>query len=108
MYKAIPFAKKILPNLEDVFNDLEQLKEQASILEIPDRFNDLFSAQGWVAYESMNLDVMKGAIGVYESGGMEKAEQYLSESYDEDTLTWGILRFNGNPEFRRRIHYVEA
>jgi len=55
----------------------------------------------------MNLEVMKKAISLAESEGLDKAEIFLSEHYDEETLKWGIVRFNGNTEFRRRIRLAE-
>jgi len=105
--RFIPFSRKLFPKLDTVFSDFSKLKEQASILLIPDRFNELFSQHGWIAYESMNLDVMKAAIDLHESEGLLRAEEYLADSYDEETLRWGILRFNGNNDFRKRIRLVE-
>jgi hypothetical protein len=55
----------------------------------------------------MNFDVMQEAIDIHERDGLAKAEEYLASSYDEETIKWGILRFNGHSEFRRRIRLVE-
>lgn len=107
LYRAIPFLKKLFPKLDNIFSDFSKLKEQASILLIPDQFNEIFSQHGWIAYESMNFEVMKGAIKLYENEGLAKAEDYLANSYNDETLKWGILRFNGHSEFRRRIRLVE-
>ena len=107
LYRAMPFSKKLFPKLNEVFSDFSELKEQASILYIPDRFNELFSQHGWIAYESMNFDVMQEATDIHERDGLAKAEEYLASSYDEETIKWGILRFNGHSEFRRRIRLVE-
>ncbi|MBU4273812.1 MAG: hypothetical protein KKG98_09190 [Proteobacteria bacterium] len=107
LYRLIPFSRKLFPKLDSVFSDLSRLKEQASILLIPDRFNELFSQHGWIAYESMNLDVMKSAIDLHESEGLISAEEYLADSYDKEMLKWGILRFIGNNDFRKRIRLAE-
>ncbi len=107
LYRVIPFSKKLFPKLDSVFTDFSKLKKQASILLIPDEFNKLFSQHGWIAYESMNLDVMNSAIDLHESEGLERAEEYLADSYNEETLKWGILRFNGNSDFRKRIRLME-
>ena len=103
LYKAFPFARKFFPKLEATFASFSEIKKQAEILGIPDRFNEIFAQYGWIAYESMSLEVMRKAISYSESEGIEKAELYLAESYDKDALKWGIQRFNGNDEFRRRI-----
>jgi hypothetical protein len=107
LYRFIPFSKRLFPKLDSVFADFSKLKEQAAILLIPDRFNELFSQHGWIAYESMNFDVMKAAIDLHESDGLVRAEEYLADSYDEETLKWGIFRFNGNNDFRKRIRLAE-
>jgi hypothetical protein len=107
LYRAIPFSKKLFPKLDNIFSDFSKLKDQALILLIPDQFNEIFSPQGWIAYESMNFEVMKEAIKLYKNEGLAKAEEYLANSYDEETLKWGIVRFNGHSEFRRRIRLVE-
>ncbi len=106
-FKAIPFARRLFPKLEKIFADFSEIKKQTEILRVPDRFNECFSTLGWIAYESMNMEVMKEAISVYESQGEEAAENYLVESYDDECLKWGILLFNGNREFRRRIRLAE-
>lgn len=107
IYKALPFLKKLFPKLEDAFSKFPEIMHQAEIFHIPDKFNDTFSEYGWIAYESMNLEVMKKAISLAESEGLEKSEIFLAEHYDEENLKWGILRFNGITEFRRRIRLAE-
>ena len=107
LYRLIPFSKKLFPKLDSVFSDFSKLKEQANILLVPDQFNETFSSHGWIAYESMNFDVMKTGIHLHSSEGLERAEEYLADSYDEETLKWGILRFNGNRDFKKRIRLAE-
>ncbi|QGX38216.1 hypothetical protein [Permianibacter aggregans] len=107
LYKAFPFARKALPKAEDIFSELKNMKEQAEILKLPDQFNERFTSLGWVAYESMNMEVMQKAISIHDTEGKNTAENFLSDSYDEETLKWGILRFNGNRDFRTRIRLTE-
>ena len=107
LYEAFPFARRIFPKMEKVFSDFSEIKEQAKILKIPDQFNERFSSIGWIAYESMNFDVMKEAVLLHDSNGIDDAENYLAQHYDEDTLKWGIQWFNGNSEFRSRIRLAE-
>ena len=107
LYKALPFAKKLFPKAEGAFSKLSEIKLQAEILSIPDKFNNTFNECGWIAYESMNFEVMKKAVFLSESEGLDKAEIFISEHYDEETVKWGILRFKSNTEFRRRIRLAE-
>ena len=74
---------------------------------MPVQFNERFSNLGWIAYESMNIEVMQKAINIHDAEGKDAAEKLLADSYDEETLKWGILRFNGNCDFRKRIRLVE-
>lgn len=103
LLRAIPGGAALMPGLKDALRDAAALKQQARILAIPDEFNDVFSSRGWVAYESMNMRVMEDAIGMARSEGIEQAEQYLAQSYDDAAIQFGLLRFNGHPEFRRRL-----
>lgn len=107
LYKAFPFARELFPKMDKVFEDFSKLKKQVEILKIPDQFNERFSDLGWIAYESMNMEVMKSAISIYDSEGKDLAEQFLADSYDKKCLEWGIRWFNGHPEFRRRIRLAE-
>jgi len=107
MYKGIPFARKFFPKLETIFSEFTALKSQMDILSIPDQFNECFASRGWIAYESMNMDIMREAILIYETHGEEKADIFLADFYDEECLSWGIQRFGSNREFSRRIRLAE-
>lgn len=107
LYKISPLLKIFSPKISKAFESFPEIKEQSRIFEIPDKFNERFSELGWVAYESMSLEVMKEAIAKYDTEGVKVAEQFLTDSYDADCLKWGILRFQGNQEFRRRIRLIE-
>lgn len=107
LYNAIPFAKRILPGACKTFAQFQELKKQAEILLVPDQFNDMFSKFGWIAYDSMSLDRMVSALSTERESGLAAAEQVLADYYDEETLKYGIMRFHGHPEFRKRMRLVE-
>lgn len=107
LYKAFPFVHQLFPNMEQVFNELSDIKKQSEILNLPDQFNERFAKQGWIAYESMSVEVMQAAISIHDSNGQNAAENFLAESYNAENLKWGIRMFNGHPEFRRRIRLAE-
>lgn len=107
LYRLVPWANRLCPKLSKIFSDFTEIKRQAETLLLPDRFNELFALLGWIAYESLNLDVMKRAIETAETAGVEHAEEFLADHYNEETLKWGILRFNGHPDFRKRLRLVE-
>lgn len=107
LWQAVPLFQKLFPRLSDFSEKLAELKEQSKILLLPDRFNEIFASSGWIAYESMSLEVMKKAIETFEEHGLEVAQEYLAATYDADTLKWGTLRLNGHDEFRKRMRLVE-
>lgn len=107
IWHAVPLLQQAFPQLSMFSEKFTELKEQSKILLLPDRFNDIFASSGWIAYESMSLDVMKNAIEKFEVHGLDAAEDYLVSTYDADTLKWGILRFNGHDEFGKRMRLVE-
>lgn len=55
----------------------------------------------------MTFEVMQKAITIYETDGKAKAEDFLTDSYDETTLNQGILRLKGNDHFQKRIRLIE-
>ena len=107
LYRSIPLLQRVFPGFKGTADKLAELKDQAKDMLVPDRFNDLFSSVGWIAYESLNLQIMKDAIAICERDGLEVAEAFLAESYDSETLKWGIQWFNGHPKFRKRIRLAE-
>ena len=107
VYQKIPFAKKMFPKWEKLFSDFSKVKEESSIFLLPDQFNGVFSQHGWIAYESMNVNVMKVAMELHESDGFEAAENFLADYYDKELLEFGIKRFQVNDHFRKRIRLVE-
>lgn len=105
--KLSPIIRKIFPKTEEVFNDFSKINKQAQIFEVPDKFNDYFSKLGWIAYESMSLEIMQKAIQLADSEGLDSAEKLLANYYDDKAIESGILRLRGDTEFKRRIRLIE-
>lgn len=70
--KLSPIVQQIFPKTKSIFNQIGEFQDQANIIEIPDEFNEKFAKLGWIAYESMNLDVMQKAIEIFESEDPKK------------------------------------
>jgi hypothetical protein len=107
LWKEFPLLQKAFPQFNDAWEQLAKLKKQSEILLLPDRFNEIFASSGWIAYESLSVETMKQAIESFEKTGLAEAEDYLANSYDAEVLKWGIIRFNGHAEFKKRIRLVE-
>ncbi|MCU4744606.1 hypothetical protein [Natronoglomus mannanivorans] len=96
--------------IEEVFEDanLEKMQKQAyELAEIPDRFNDLFASEGWIIYDSMDMDVAKTAIGKAESDDMDAAEQVLVECHSPDTVERKLQTMYRVEAFRPRMELAE-
>ena len=103
----IPFSKRLFPKLTKLSEEMLVLKEQVDkIIAIPDHFNSLFSDLGWIAYESMKLETMEKAINLAETTTIDIAESFLTESYDNETLHWGITWTNSTEAFRCRQRLI--
>ena len=106
-FNLVPFSKDLFPDLGNAFESLDDIVAKAAILQIPDRFNEIFSQHGWIAYESMSLSVMTEALEVARGGDLAGAEQLLADFYDDDALTFGIMRCQAHPDFRKRIRLIK-
>lgn len=91
-------ARKQLKELEESF---KKLKYQI------DNFNKRFSDNGWIAYDSLNSQVIEKANELYETEGLGKAEEYLVEYYrtDIENSLW-ILK-NNSSEFAVRYELLK-
>ena len=87
--------------LKDLENNLKELKET------PQKFNDIFSERGWIAYDGLNHNLMIEMIKTYESEGMEKAEERILEYYKAENLKYECLRLRAVPELQRRLKYID-
>lgn len=74
----------------------------AELTSLPDRFNDLFAEQGWIAYDRLNSEIMRSAVELGEAGDVDGAEELLVEHFDEETIDWGIKFMWAVEAFRPR------
>jgi len=70
--------------LIDAFSGLNEIEEQMSVLDVPDKFNEHFLERGWIAHESINFTAMKTAVELAEKGRLDEAEQVIIDAYDEN------------------------
>jgi len=109
--KAVSFFKKIgIKNdkISEAFKKAPDLCQKTDeLVNMPDRFNEHFSKSGWVAYESLNAELMKEAVCLAEDGKFDEANNLLVEYYNEETLKWGLTRMKGVEEYRPRYELAE-
>ncbi len=109
MENLIDLGEKFGIDTNELKSKLSDLKEESEFLRnIHDRFNDHFREEGWIAYESMNHEVMINAVELADSDKFEDAEHLLIEYYDENILRLSISRLKWIEEFTQRIDLIES
>ncbi len=95
------------PELKEALSKLPELKKQAEFLsQMPDKFNEHFSSQGWIAHESMNAPLMERTLELAESNNAGQAEIELAEHFTSPTLNLLINQFKAVPEFAIRYKLI--
>ncbi|WP_339996772.1 hypothetical protein [Priestia aryabhattai] len=90
-------------DLEKRIKDLDALAEQFEDLKLPDKFNQFFSERGWIAYESLNLEVMKKCVSLAEQGEVDEAEDALLAYFnDKDEISTLVRSLTKISEFSPR------
>jgi hypothetical protein len=104
LYSASKQLGYVNPQFEDAFKQFDESKRKFKTLKIiPDRFNDFFAKKGWIAYESLNFDLMEKCVKLAEAGKPNKAEEALVEHFtDREQISFLILRLKNVKEFRSR------
>lgn len=81
--QSMQYISFLLP--KDKQNEFKNLKKQLDEMEkMLFLFNDYFSDLGWCAYDSMNMQLMKDAVSMYESSGADAGEKVLLNYYKTD------------------------
>lgn len=109
--KVVSFFEKIgirNERISEVFKEFKDISQKTKeLLDIPDRFNEHFSKSGWVAYEFLNVELMKKAVYLADEGKFDEANEVLVEYHDEKTLDFGLILMNGIEEYRPRYDLAQ-
>lgn len=89
----------MMAKLDGVSELVMQVKELTSL---PDCFNDLFAARGWIMHESMSIDVARDAVALGEAGNLEGAEQLLVDYYSPEQVGTMLRWMRAVRAFRKR------
>lgn len=80
----------------------------SELTSIVDSFNVLFSDYGWCAYDDMSYTVMKSAIEVIKTDGIDSAEKVLINYYKSDEIKRRILWLrNKSDELKIRYEMIQ-
>jgi hypothetical protein len=75
---SIALSKAVNEDLPAIEREFYRLRD------LPDDFNNHFIEKGWVASNTMSAEAMEESIRIYTEDGIDKAEEYLVEHYNEN------------------------
>lgn len=95
----IPKMKRQLNEINKVSNkqlslEHKKLKEKyLEVLMLPDKFNNYFSNDCWIAFDSFDDKIMKDAIEIYkEHKSIEMIDEFFSDIYNENFINTFIAQ----------------
>lgn len=93
---------------EELKKNISTIEQQINTLRFePDKFNQHYSDLGWIAYESMNSDLMKEVIKLAEDNKRDDGEQLLLEYYaDDDRIKYLLTRLKNRTGFSKRYELL--
>ena len=56
--------------------------DRADYVDVAERFNQTFAKNGWIATESLRLDIMRQALAHHEKARFEESEEVILEWFD--------------------------
>lgn len=79
-------------NFQETLDELTKFEKSLEELSsLPDKFNEIFSDIGWIATETIDVEVMKKAIKIAKDNSLENADIYLADYYSAE---WVEKRIN--------------
>ena len=95
-------------NLNQIHQAADAIERQSDIFHLPDRFNDAFSVDGWIATNSMSTDTMRKAIELHEAGRRQEADETILAWFQENTIShFAIQRAKKFNKSTNRWHQLQ-
>lgn len=95
--------------ISDLRNQLMLLEKEVDILmNLPDKFNDFFSSRGWIAYESMDPEIMRRCVDLAKVKKVSEAEDFLTSYFDKENVKVKISMMGGCKEIVIRSHIINS
>lgn len=106
-----PFAKLIGINTSAIDESLNKMDEVVAEIDefanLLDQFNDLFSDRGWICFDLLNIDVIKTAVTLAGSDGIEQAESFLIDHFSPEWVKSKLLYLEHLKGFDSRYPLIE-
>jgi hypothetical protein len=89
--------------MRKTFKELKTIdKEFRMLSELPDKFNEIFSARGWIIYEFLNVEIAQKAIEIAKND-LDEAETFLVNFYTPEMVETYLSMMHGVKAFRPRM-----
>jgi hypothetical protein len=93
-----------LSQVDMALHEFESAARNVSNLPVKfDRFNDMLTQKGWIAYDTLRTDVIEAAVEHAENGKLDEAEQILVDHFDEKLIRTQLATMIGIKAFRPRM-----
>jgi len=97
-------GSKKLKSYEKQFNKMK--KQAMDLLLYPQKYNEYFSLEGFISYSSMNFDIMKEAVDLYENDNKDGAKKCIMAYYSSENIEKQMLFLRHMSEFENRMKYI--
>jgi len=95
----------------EIIRILDKVPEFQKQLEVvaamPDEFNKYYFDRGWIAYESMDSQLIGSALALAQNGRIDDGEKMLIDHYQPEKLKFRINFIRGVTEFQPRMRLIE-
>lgn len=105
LLRCIGLGSEKIADLEPRFQWMQQRINEYT--EYPERFNKIFSADGWLAHDSLNFEVLKQSVDTYAAHGRPDALKILLDYYGAEQVAHRLFFFNHVEELRIRRKFID-
>lgn len=95
------------PKLIQITKDIPKIFGTENRINLPDKFNDKFASKGWIAYESMNAELMENCVTFAKENKIDEAENSLIEYFDEERIKTHIVWLRAIKAFQPREDLIQ-
>ena len=96
---------KKLKNIKSEFVNIE--KQIEDYKNYPTKYNQYFSEEGFVVHDNLDFEVIKNAVDIYESKGIESAKEIIVDFYSPEKMSNKTVYFEYADEFKERFKFIE-
>jgi len=90
--------------MEEKIEDL--LKSSDNFIEYPKKYNKYFGEEGFIAYESIDYNMLKHAVDLHEEEQHQDAIEHIMKYYSPSSIEKNISSMRRMGEFKNRIKFI--